>query len=377
MTTHPSATQESTSVPESAEASADSLAPLAGSPPTPKIEEQPEPKPTLLQKIKAVLIKQWFLVGLALVIGLAAAYPPLGKKNGIIHAEITVKYVAVALIFVLSGLSMKTSVLAKSFLQWKIHLAVQITSFVITPAIGYGVAKLLGLASFNADLVNGKAGGNEPAALTNAVIGNILGVFISPSLILWLVGSSAGGGSDAGSYTSVLRDLMITVIAPLIVGQLFQYFTPGAVAWLGKRINFAYLNSSLLLLLVWNVFCDTFSENIGSGVNAGSIVAIGVLDISLFILFNLITFLISNIKALGFTRQDGVAIMMCGATKTVALGIPMINIIYGNAPNVGILSTPLLLYHAEQLIGGAVLVTLLGKWVARAKQAEQQASTTV
>lgn len=57
------------------------------------------------------------------------------------------------------------------------------------------------------------------------------------------------------------------------------------------------------------------------------------------------------------------AIVMCGATKTVALGIPMINIIFGDSELVGILSIPLLIYHAEQLVVGTIIVTLFKKWI--------------
>jgi hypothetical protein len=61
----------------------------------------------------------------------AAAYPLLGKKGGILRTgfplkglmeiEYTVSYAIVALIFVISGLSLKTQVLKKAFLSWKIH----------------------------------------------------------------------------------------------------------------------------------------------------------------------------------------------------------------------------------------------------------------
>lgn len=53
------------------------------------------------------------------------------------------------------------------------------------------------------------------AALFNAALGNMMGVFISPSLISVYVGSTSG---QAFSYGQVFIDLSITVAGPLIIG---------------------------------------------------------------------------------------------------------------------------------------------------------------
>jgi len=47
------------------------------------------------------------------------------------------------------------------------------------------------------------------------------------------------------------------------------------------------------------------------------------------------------------------------------MGIPLINALYGNTNHdmSGILSLPLIIYHVEQLIIGAIEVILLKNWV--------------
>ena len=55
--------------------------------------------------------------------------------------------------------------------------------------------------------------------------------------------------------------------------------------------------------------------------------------------------------------------MNCAATKTLALGIPLINIIFASSPNIGLLSTPLIIYHAEQLIVGAFYIQWFCRWI--------------
>lgn len=52
------------------------------------------------------------------------------------------------------------------------------------------------------------------------------------------------------------------------------------------------------------------------------------------------------------------------------MGVPLINVLYqkGDPGTIGVLSTPLLLYHVEQLILGNIEVEILKKWVARGKR---------
>jgi sodium/bile acid cotransporter 7 len=48
----------------------------------------------------------------------------------------------------------------------------------------------------------------------------------------------------------------------------------------------------------------------------------------------------------------------------VALGIPILNIIYGELPELGILTVPLLIYHAVQLVIGSIIVNWFRKkWI--------------
>ena len=54
--------------------------------------------------------------------------------------------------------------------------------------------------------------------------------------------------------------------------------------------------------------------------------------------------------------QDAVAVVMCGSTKTLALGMPLISVLFGKSANAGILSLPLLIYHATQCLLGSLMI---------------------
>ena len=64
---------------------------------------------------------------------------------------------------------------------------------------------------------------------------------------------------------------------------------------------------------------------------------------------------------------------MCVGTKTVALGIPIIQAVYEHNPAAGLLSLPLIIYHAEQILLGSLLTAPLKRWVARRTKAQTEA----
>ena len=51
---------------------------------------------------------------------------------------------------------------------------------------------------------------------------------------------------------------------------------------------------------------------------------------------------------LGFSKQDEVTIVFCGAQKTLATGVPMANVLFPGA-QAGVVILPLMIYHQLQL----------------------------
>ena len=88
---------------------------------------------------KSLFIKYWFLLGLSFVIGMAWLFPDIGKANGAIQAQYTIKWGAVIVIFLLSGLGIDVHIMLKTFLQWRLHLIIQGINFLVMPFLMYGI----------------------------------------------------------------------------------------------------------------------------------------------------------------------------------------------------------------------------------------------
>ncbi|KAG2178700.1 hypothetical protein INT44_001853 [Umbelopsis vinacea] len=366
-------------------------------------QEQPSRAVKVRRFIMKFIQTYWFLMGLAVVIVLAWRFPGVAKKDGVIHSEWSIKWGAVIVIFLISGLSLRTRTLAKTIVRVRLHLMIQVISLIIIPFTVYGFALLfaavnlpinhmllLGLViagctptTVSSNVVMTKnAKGNEASALMNAALGNVL-VFekdtrISPS-------SNAHGSLD---YVDVLKNLGLTILVPLVVGQIIQWLFPRQVAAIKEKCRLGDINSIALLALVWSVFSDAIASNSFSAVGATDIVAIAVINAGFYISFSLFCLVVARlplprgiktpewVKKLRYSRADTVAVMYCGATKTVAMGVPLVSVLYQDAPAgiVGVLTTPLLLYHVEQLILGNIELFILKAWVERGEQKQEKQS---
>ncbi|KAL9539858.1 hypothetical protein PS6_011018 [Mucor atramentarius] len=370
-------------------------------------QQQQEDQTSSLQRFKktayALFVRYWFLLGLGIVIGLAWAFPQVGKANGDIQAQYTVKWGAVIVIFLLSGLGLEVSVMLRTILRWRLHLIVQVINFILLPFIMYGIVRFF--ISVHADLdmtvykgwmialststtvssnaiMTRNANGNDGAALFNAALGNVLGIFVSPALMTAFQNDPIvfEPGTDRGNpdYLSVLKTLGSTVLAPLVVGQIIRYLFSARVKYLAAKCKFSIINSLALLCLVWSVFCDGVASDAFTKMTGVDIVAIIFVDIFMYLFGCVACLFVARlpwptryvnepkwVAKWRFSRKDAVAIMYCGATKTVSMGIPLINVLYSDSSYgvVGVLSLPLLMYHICQLFIGNFQVPMLKKWI--------------
>ena len=205
------------------------------------------------------------------------------------------------------------------------------------------------------------AGGDEAAAIFNAAFGNLVGVFLSPILILGYLGVT--GDVDA---VEVFYKLALRVVVPVIVGQILQKTSKRTVAFVKKhKPKFKRAQQFCLVFIVYTVFCSTFEQGTSSGIDDIFI----MIGFQFLLLTGLMAVAWQLLRLLFPTRPKLRVMGLFGCThKTVAMGIPLINAIFENDPAVGLYTLPLLVWHPMQLVLGSLLAPRLAAFVEREEE---------
>jgi sodium/bile acid cotransporter 7 len=314
----------------------------------------------------------WFLLGMVAATLLAWLFPEPGAKGGALHPEVLNK-LGVALIFFLHGLLLSFSALRAGALLWRLHLVVQLSTFAVCPLIGLGVLRLidgaldpsLTLGIFylcalpstvsSSVAMTAAARGNVPAAVFNATLSSVLGVFLTP---LW-VGVSMGATGVSLPLGRVVLDLVLWLLFPLALGQLFRPLLGAFATRHKKRIS--WVDRSTILLLVYTSFCDSVQSGVwlGSGVRA----LLATLAFSVVLLGVLLFSVNAVCTLLGFSVEDRIAAVFGGSKKTLASGVPMAQLMFAGNPGLSLILLPIMIYHPIQLV---VCGWLAGRLAARA-----------
>lgn len=367
------------------------------------------------------LLAQWFFVLLGVFVALAHSYPEFAKQGGTIRAEYSIGYGAVAVIFLISGLSMATKDLLANIAHWRGHFTVLTSSFLITSAIIYGIATgiksskdgaidnwlLVGLivthacpTTVSSNVVMTKqADGNFILTTCEVVIGNVLGAFITPALVQMYM----TGGWDFGNpvhqavhssvlelYRHVMKQIGLSVFIPLFVGQVLQNVWPKQVKWCLTTFKLNKVGSFMLLLIMFQSFSTAFAQDAFTSVSHASIIFLVFFNIGIYLFFTVLVFFYSRPRFLltlfptepkaessktytwcykifrpfYYNRRDTVSMMLCGPAKTAALGVSLLSSQYGSRnPKLGVLLVPLVLYQAEQVMTAQILVKFMKKWI--------------
>ena len=246
-------------------------------------------------------LRQWLVIGLAIACVLASSFPSdyswrdhhcwlklmyfadIAATGGVIKSQYSILYGAVILIFFISGLQVTTEKLVKHSTSWRLHVITQAMSFLIIPGIilglvkiiiagggvdhGIDVSMLVGLIATSAlpttiasnVVFTRAAGGDDAVAMVEVMIGNILGPVITPGLCLALLPKDAvfspylpaeSSGLTA-LYRAVFKQVGLSVLLPLAVGQAVQWLFPTQSRKAVVDFHLSKISTVCLILLVW------------------------------------------------------------------------------------------------------------------------------
>ena len=197
-----------------------------------------------LNNARWLLLDQWFLLALGILILIASQVQVSDSQQEI--KETVVTYLAVAVIFFITGCTLPTKVLLQNYSRWRLHLFAQVQSFLLTSAIIFGVVSacatnpdfldpglMVGLiftgcvpTTISSNIImTGQANGNQALTTVESTLGNFLGPFITPLLLLMYTSTGAyytkflpglGSGGFGELYKRVFKQLGLSLFLPLV-----------------------------------------------------------------------------------------------------------------------------------------------------------------
>lgn len=277
--------------------------------------------------------------------------------------------IAIMFLFFLYGARLSTEETVEGIRHWRLHVLVLAFTFVMFPLLGLvtkvaldpwmspvlvsGVLFLTLLPSTVQSSVafTSMAKGNVAASICAASFSNLLGVLITPLLVMALM-----GGRVAFSFDSVEK-LLIQLVLPFFVGQLLHRVLGGFLA--RHKSIVSKVDRLAVLLVVYTALSAGMREHMWSLVSLPEIIALLVLSAVVLAIVLAATLMIS--KWLGFNWPDRIAITFAGSKKSMASGLPMAKVLFSGG-QVGILVLPLMIFHQLQLI---VCAQLARRWAQR------------
>jgi sodium/bile acid cotransporter 7 len=300
-----------------------------------------------------------FILGLILMIALAYWFPGIGDKNSTIPLE-PIANIGISLIFFFYGLKLSPQNMKKGLGNYKLHLIIQLTTFLLFPVIViltkpfiktdeqemlwlalFFMAALPSTVSSSVVMVS-IAKGNVPGAIFNASISGLIGVVVTP---LW-VGIFLSARMQDFDFGNSIISLIIKIILPVIAGLLLNKHLGATARKYGRYLTL--FDKSVILVIVYNSFSKSFTANIFSSINIYDLTALTLSIILLFIIIYSIIYLAT--KRFHFTTEDKITAVFCGSKKSLVHGSVMAKVLFKGMATMSIFIVPIMIYHSLQLI---------------------------
>ncbi len=320
-----------------------------------------------------------FSLALGLAVVLAFLFPAPGGHGGALHADL-VSNVGIALILFLQGLSLSIEKVKSGAGNWRLHLVVQSFTFGVFPLAGLllhvvvpslwpaeptpirdGFLYLCVLPSTisTSVVLTAVARGNTAAALFNAAFSNILGVFLTPVLVHLLM-RQTGQSTPIGPL--LLKILLLTLF-PFFVGMGLR---PLVLRWVEAHKPWvARISNAVIVFIVYSAFCDSVQERIWETHGFTMTLLVFLFVAILFFGMSLLIYL--TCQLLGLNREDLIAAYFCSVKKTLAMGVPLAMLIFGNRSDLSLILLPIMFYHPLQLLVNGLFAN---HWARRASPAD-------
>ena len=158
------------------------------------------------------------------------------------------------------------------------------------------------------------ARGNVPAAICSAAASSLLGIFLTPLLVMLLLGASG----DTGSGLDAVLKITLQLLVPFVAGQIARRWIG---AWVKRNARWLkVVDQGSILLVVYTAFSEAVVTGLWHTVSPQHLAGLFVVCAILLAVVLFGTRMLG--KALGFDLEDRITILFAGSKKSLATGVP-------------------------------------------------------
>ena len=302
-----------------------------------------------------------FIPILLATVALATLFPASGLAASQLGMVATA---AVMLLFFLHGVKLPRENLVAALVNWRLHLFILGTTYLLFPLIGLGLTKLwpsllpsslwagvLFLCALPSTVqmsiaFTSMARGNVAASVTSAAASNLLGIVFTPLIAGALLHAQGGGGVPLSGIWKVVLQLLL----PFAVGHLLR---PWLAEWAARRKQLISWSDRLTVLLsVYSAFSAAVIDGIWSRIPLSTLLITALVCAVMLTVAMLFAFNFARLA--GFSSAEQRSALYCGSFKSVVSGVPMARVLFPSA-EIGAMILPLMMYHQMQMMVSATL----------------------
>lgn len=311
-----------------------------------------------------------FVAAIIVVIFIAYIFPQFGSSESELPIDL-IASIGISLIFFFYGLKLSSRQILFGLKNWKLHLLIQLSTFVLFPLIVMifypliqsdkgemiwlsflFLAALPSTVSSSVVMVS-IARGDIPSAIFNASISGLIGIVITPLWIGLFLQETVSNFDLGDIYLKLLTEILV----PVVLGVLLQRFWGNFARKYGKQMSL--FDKSIILLIIYKSFAESFEQKIFTAVGLIDLALISLATIVLFYVVYFITGYLS--RKLKFNKEDQITAQFCGTKKSLVHGTVFSKILFPDSFPAGIILLPLMMFHAFQILIISVVAGRLAK----------------
>lgn len=309
---------------------------------------------------------------IAIVISIVIAYflPQVGASDSPVPMNL-ISSLGISFIFFFYGLNLNSETIQDGLKNWKLHLTVQGSTFLLFPLLvlpffplakdtsyeliwlGFLFMAALPSTVSSSVVMVSMAKGNLPAAIFNASISGIIGILLTPLWMLPFINQT----EVAFDFSSIYIQLITEIVIPLALGLMLRKYLGAWAQRHKKQLNL--FDKFIILLIIYKSFVHSFEDEIFTSINIMQMLVMVVLVLILFFVVYSLTGWLG--KILKFNHADRITNQFCGTKKSLVHGTVFSEALFGQTSIIGILILPLMFYHAFQILVISVIATKKGR----------------